>query len=73
MGLAYPNLHKMVLTKIDKDFECDVKFPEVDWNEFIEEENIETIKEKGIGWQAISYIYKPQIDKKKSFSNFSLC
>ncbi|KAF7640258.1 DHFR domain-containing protein [Meloidogyne graminicola] len=55
LGFCYPQLDKLILTKIDKDFECDVKFPEIDWNYFTEEQNTEIIEEKGICWQTTFY------------------
>jgi hypothetical protein len=56
---VYPNLYKMVLTMIDKDFECDIKFPEIDWNKFIVDEYSEKIEDNGIFWKTVAYIYKP--------------
>lgn len=58
LGIEHQNLNKIVLTKIDKNFDCDVKFPEINWNEFIEEENGEIVEEKGLCWKAITYIKK---------------
>ncbi|KAL7072631.1 hypothetical protein ACQ4LE_007818 [Meloidogyne hapla] len=58
LGIDYPYLNKIVLTKIDKDFDCDIKFPEIDWNQFIEENNTEIVEEKGLCWQSITYIKK---------------
>nr|CAD2182790.1 unnamed protein product [Meloidogyne enterolobii] len=58
LGIEHQNLNKIVLTKIDKNFDCDVKFPEINWNEFIEEEKTEIVEEKGLCWKAITYIKK---------------
>jgi dihydrofolate reductase len=61
MGLEHHLMHKMILTRINEDFECDVLFPKVDWDKFEQNNDFkekEPIEEKGITWYITSYTRK---------------
>ena len=61
LGLTHPQLEKLVLTRLDKDFDCDVRFPNVNWEEFEPNNDFDhetQIEEKGIKWHITSYTRK---------------
>ncbi|KAI1708605.1 dihydrofolate reductase domain-containing protein [Ditylenchus destructor] len=62
-GLTHPWMHKLVITRIEKEFECDVKFPDVDWSKFETNDDyvgteVEKCEEKGVVWRVFSYTRK---------------
>lgn len=64
LGLAYPALHQLVLTRLDTDFQCDTRFPQPDWSQFEAGEAEEQHEERGIRWHVTTYTRKPeQIEK----------
>ncbi|KAL3083394.1 hypothetical protein niasHS_011196 [Heterodera schachtii] len=62
LGLQHPSLHKVVLTRLDKAFDCDVHFPTVDWAQFERNDDFngpeEMHEERGVTWHVTSYTRK---------------
>ena len=60
MGLEHPWMHKLVITKIDSTFDTDVKFPEVDWENYERNDDFDgtPIEEKGFTYTIHSYTKK---------------
>ncbi|KAI6183136.1 Dihydrofolate reductase [Aphelenchoides bicaudatus] len=61
MGLSHPWTHKLVLTRIEAEFEADVHFPEIPWERFEPNSDFSADKkteEKGISWYVTSYTCK---------------
>lgn len=61
IGLNHSWMHKLVLTQIEHNFECDLKFPDVKWSDFEENDdfkNSETVDENGVMWKVTSYTKK---------------
>lgn len=61
VGLAHPWMHKLVLTRIERDYDCDLKFPDVDWSQFELNEDFSTdglFEDKGVRWKVSSYTKK---------------
>lgn len=61
IGLAHPWTHKLVLTRIEAEFEADVFFPKVPWDEYLPNDDFspnETVEEKGVKWHVTSYTRK---------------
>lgn len=62
-------MHKLVLTKMDTDFGCDLKFPDFNWEEFEEnsdfpegkQEEIDRVSKKPVTYQIVSYTKKSSI------------
>lgn len=50
-------MHKLVLTRIEKDYNCDIIFPKIDWNKFERNNDFDSTKqeENGIIWYVTSY------------------
>uniref|UniRef100_A0A915E1Q7 dihydrofolate reductase n=1 Tax=Ditylenchus dipsaci TaxID=166011 RepID=A0A915E1Q7_9BILA len=62
-GLDHPWMHKLVLTRIDQDYECDLTFPDVKWEQFEKNDDFvgteeEKYEEKGVIWKVTSYTKK---------------
>uniref|UniRef100_A0A183C9E0 dihydrofolate reductase n=1 Tax=Globodera pallida TaxID=36090 RepID=A0A183C9E0_GLOPA len=59
LGLRHPSLYKLVLTRLDKDFQCDVHFPPIDWAQFERNDDFgaseERHEERGVIWHVTSY------------------
>lgn len=57
LGLDHPSMNKLVLTRINEKFDCDVRFPDVDWSVFQLNDDFtdEKVSEKGLEWYVTSY------------------
>ncbi|KAI6230158.1 Dihydrofolate reductase [Aphelenchoides fujianensis] len=61
MGLSHPWTHKLVLTRIEAEFEADVFFPPIPWEEYEENDDfqpLERVEEKGVQWYVTSFTRK---------------
>uniref|UniRef100_A0A914DQY8 dihydrofolate reductase n=1 Tax=Acrobeloides nanus TaxID=290746 RepID=A0A914DQY8_9BILA len=66
LGLEHPWMHKLVLTKMDTDFGCDIKFPDVNWEQFEKNsdfsdeklEEMDKISKKMVTYKICSYTKK---------------
>jgi len=54
LGLSHPAFHRLYLTRISADYDCDVVFPDVDWSkmERVKDPDVpaEIQEEKGISY-----------------------
>uniref|UniRef100_A0A7E4VQI5 dihydrofolate reductase n=1 Tax=Panagrellus redivivus TaxID=6233 RepID=A0A7E4VQI5_PANRE len=60
LGLAHPLMKDLVITRIQKGFDTDVAFPEVDWENFERNDDFDgkEIEEKGLVYTINSYTRK---------------
>ncbi|MFZ5390924.1 MAG: dihydrofolate reductase [Patescibacteria group bacterium] len=56
MAIKQPSCTKLYLTRIDKEFDCDVFFPKVDENVFVESSVSEVQQEKGVNYRFFEYV-----------------
>lgn len=71
MGLNHPWMHKLVVTRIERDYECDLKFPDIEWSHYEENDDFKTdekVDENGVHWKVTSYTKKitDTSDEKKN-------
>ncbi|KAI6198057.1 Dihydrofolate reductase [Aphelenchoides besseyi] len=61
MGLTHPWTHKLILTRIEAEFDADVFFPPIPWDDYEENEDfkpLERVEEKGVQWYVTSFTRK---------------
>ncbi|KAE9547412.1 hypothetical protein FO519_009376 [Halicephalobus sp. NKZ332] len=60
LGLAHPWMHKLVISRIEKAYVMDLKFPEINWKNFELNDDFDgkPVEDNGVIYRTLSYTRK---------------